>query len=195
MKTDEIRAVLAACRENRALCRTYMKYDQYYRYYFILNMSERLFLGALEDDFLLDGFSVRRMRDITKVEVKDDICLEIDRREGLLDKLDAPQIDLSDWRSVFRSLEPLGRNIIVEGERPDGEDSRFAIGRIESVSGLCLYLRHFDADGAWEPEPYKIPYHEITSVTFLSRYVEIFSKYLPPLPENFGKTLPPAPRG
>lgn len=197
MKPEEIRAVLAACKTERALCRAFMKYDSFYRYYFILEMSERLFLGAQEDDFLLDGFCIRRVRDIKKAEAKNDVYLEIARREGLLDTLGtlaAPAVDLRDWRRVFRSLEPLGHNLIVESERPDGEDSQFAIGRIESVSGLCLYLRHFDGDGVWEPEPYKIPYHEITSVTFYSRYVEVFSKYLPPLPENFCKVLPPAPK-
>lgn len=195
MKPEEIRATLFACKAERTLCRTYMKYDRCYRCYFLLDMSDRLFLGALEDDFLLDGFCIRRLRDVKKAEAKNDACLEIARKERLLESLEAPSVDIRDWRSVFTSLEPLGHNVIVERERPEDEDSLFAIGRIESVSSLCLYLRHFDADGVWEPEPYKIPYHEITSVTFFSRYVEVFSKYLPPLPENFGKALPIAPRG
>lgn len=37
---------------------------------------------------------------------------------------------------------------------------------------------HFDADGIWGKSPIKIPYAEITNITFSSRYIEIFSKHL-----------------
>ncbi|MEN6595504.1 MAG: hypothetical protein ABFC31_11230 [Clostridiaceae bacterium] len=193
MTKQEIRDAFRACMEQRMLCRTFMKYDDFYRYYIPLAMNERFFLGAEEDDFLLDGFSIRLFRDVKKAVVKNDICLDIARREGILDQLADPDIDLSNWRSIFLSLEQRQKNIIVEGERADAAEPQFAIGRIERVTAKHLYLRHFDGDGLWQEEPYEIPYTEITSVTFGSRYVEVFSKYLPPLPENFGKALTRAP--
>ena len=45
-------------------------------------------------------------------------------------------------------------------------------------------MYHFDADGIWENEPYCIPYTEVTSVTFRSRYVDTFSKNIPASPKN-----------
>lgn len=187
MTKQQIREVFRACMEQKMLCRTFMKYDDFYRYYVPLGMNERFFLGAEEDDFLLDGFCIRLFRDVKKAEVKNDICLGIIKKEGLLDHLITPEIDLSRWQTIFLSLSGIGRNIIVEGERTDHAASQFAIGRIERVTAKCVFLRHFDGDGIWQKEPYEIPYSEITSVTFGSRYVEMFSKYLPPLPENFGQ--------
>lgn len=188
MTKQQIRAIFQACMEQKMLCRTFLKYENFYRYYFPLRMTERFFLGAEEDDFLLDGFCIRLFRDVTKAEVKNDICLDIAKKEGLIDLLAAPEIDLSSWQTIFLGLAGTGRNIIVEGESAEPDSAQFAIGRIERVAKNRLFLRHFDGDGVWQYEPFEIPFAEITSVTFGSRYVEVFSKYLPPLPENFGKT-------
>jgi hypothetical protein len=188
MTKQEIRGVFAACMEQKMLCRTFLKYDGFYRYYFPLRMTERFFLGAEEDDFLLDGLCIRLFRDVKKAEIKNDICLDIAKKEGLIDLLTAPEIDLSSWQTIFLGLAEMERNIIVEGETAEHDRAQFAIGRIERVAKNRLFLRHFDGDGIWQNEPYEIPFTEITSVTFGSRYVEIFSKYLAPLPENFGKT-------
>lgn len=38
-----------------------------------------------------------------------------------------------------------------------------------------------DADGVWIDELFEMPFSQITSITFGSRYVEVFSKYLPPI--------------
>ena len=187
MTKQQIREVFRACMEQKMLCRTFLKYDGFYRYYFPLGINERFFLGAEEDDFLLDGFCIRLFRDVKKAEIKNDICLDIAKKEGLLDLLTMPEIDLSNWQTIFQCLSSMGRNIIVEGENAERGGAQFAIGRIERVAAKCLFLRHFDGDGVWQEAPYEIPYSEITSVTFGSRYVEVFSKYLPPLPENFGR--------
>jgi hypothetical protein len=40
-------------------------------------------------------------------------------------------------------------------------------------------MRGFDADGIWDEEPTEILFSNVTSVTFGSRYVEVFSKYVP----------------
>ncbi len=76
------------------------------------------------------------------------------------------------------------KNIIVEKENLNDDESEFVIGRIERVYKEFAYVRHFDADGVWQDEPYKIPYSEITSVSFGTRYVDIFSKYLDEIPSK-----------
>jgi hypothetical protein len=171
--------------EQRKLCRTFLSYDRACRYYFPLKQNEKFFLCAEEDDFILDGYSIRRFRDVWNTEVKDDICLEIAVKEGLIDHIIVPSIDISDWETIFTDLQKNRKNIIVEHESPDDNASQFVIGHIESVYSRVVYVRHFTGDGIWEPVPYRIPYSSITSVTFGSRYIEIFSKYLPPLPDNF----------
>lgn len=181
MKKYEMKALLAGAIHPAKLCRVFLTYDRNYRYYFPLKISDRLFLGAEEDDFILDGYSIRRFRDVEKIEIKDDKCLEIDRAEGLLDQLVTPDVDLTDWRSVFASLDKISCHIIIQRERLDEENELFAIGRIMRVMSRHVLLKHFDADGNWQEECWAIPYSQITSVTFGSRYVEVFSKYLPPI--------------
>jgi hypothetical protein len=136
-----------------------------------------------EFDFMLNGYSIRRFRDTTAVEIKDDKCLEINILEGNIDKIIVPDVDITNWESIFISLKKIGKNIIIEKESLNDSETEFFIGRIESVHSKFLSFRHFDADGIWEEEAYKIQYTKITSVTFGSRYVDIFSKYLKPLPE------------
>ena len=68
--------------------------------------------------------------------------------------------------------------MIIEKENSDYDKCEFAIGRIKKVLKTKVIFSHFDADGIWQDEDYEIPYSQITSITFASRYVEIFSKYV-----------------
>ncbi len=178
MKKSEIKALIASAVEPRELCRVFFNYDYSYTYYFPLIVSDKLFLGANEDDFILDGFSIRRFRDVKRAELKDDKCIEIIKAEGILDGLQIPDVDVTDWYSVFMSLARLNLNIIIEKESLDDDEWEFAIGRIEKVLKSKVIFKHFDADGVWQDDFCEIPYSEITSVTFGSRYVNIFSKYV-----------------
>ena len=178
MKKSEIKALVASALEQKNLCRIFFKYDINYRYYFPLITSDKLFLGANEDDFILDGFSIRRFCDVKKAEIRNDKCLEIIRSEGILDNLQIPQINITDWHSAFMSLSKLDFNIIIEKESIIDDACEFAIGKIERVLKTKVIFKHFDADGIWQDEFYEIPFSQITSVTFSSRYVDVFSKYV-----------------
>ncbi len=182
LTADEIRIVLASAIEDPKICRVHFDYDPNYFYYFPIAVGKELFIGANEDDFSIDGYTIRRIEDIISVKIKDDKCLEIDIAEGLLDELDIPEIDISDWYSVFRNLKAANENIIIEKESDVPEECQFAIGRIAEVHGDFLLLREFDAEGYWLYDNTIIPFSQITSVTVNSRYVRVFSKYLPPCP-------------
>lgn len=187
MTKTKIKEVVANCLIQKKLCRVFLRYDINYRYYFPLIYSDKLFLGAEEDDFILDGYAIRRFKDVTKAQIKDDMCEKILNLEGIVDSISVPEIDLTSWETVFKSLKKIDKNIIVEKESLDDDECKFVIGRIEKVYKKFAYIRHFDADGIWQDEPYKIPYSETTTIVFASRYVEIFSKYLSNLPDNFSK--------
>lgn len=178
MKKSEIKAVISHGVNQRNLCRIFFRYDINYRYYFPLISNDKLFLGAEEDDFLIDGYSIRRYVDVTKVQIKEDKCLEILQKEKIIDNIQTPNVDISNWETVFSSLKKMNKNIIVEKESLKDNECEFVIGRIDKVYKKFTYVYHFDADGIWQEEPYRIPYTAITSVSFGTRYVEIFSKYL-----------------
>ena len=86
---------------------------------------------------------------------------------------------MADSFYIFTENE---KNIIVEKESLNEDECEFVIGRIEKIYKKFVYVYHFDADGVWQDKPYRIPYAEITSVSFGTRYVEVFSKYLEEFP-------------
>lgn len=165
--------------EPQRMVRILFHYAEFDRYFFPLAVDKELFLCTEESDFLLDGFTIRRIRDVERIEPREGIYTEIMRREGFLNDLKTPEVNISCWQAVFRSLQNMGRNIIVERESLDG-DSLFAIGTIQAVGEDRVLLLPFDADGIWQDETLEIPYSDITSVSFDTRYINVFSKYLPP---------------
>lgn len=181
MKKSEIKDLMKQAIEPHKICRVSLKYDVYYRYYFPLIVGERLFLGAEEDDFILDGYSIRRFKDVKKAEIKDDKYLEIIHAEGLFENLVTPSVDITDWETALLSLQKIGKNIIIEKESVNEDETDFAIGRIIKVLKNKVLLKTFDADGIWGDQLQKISFPQITSITFGSRYVDVFSKYLPPI--------------
>lgn len=178
MKKSEMKELIRSAIEPQNLCAVRFKYDLYNRYFFPFRASDKFFLGAEQDDFAIDGFSIRRFCDLTKVRIINGKRVEIIKKEGLLDELTAPDIDLTDWHSVFLSLQTINKNIIVEKESLNDDEWEYAIGRIEKVLKSKVVFRDFDADGIWQDIPLEIPFSQITSVTLGSRYVEIFSKYV-----------------
>lgn len=153
--------------------RCYFKYGVYYRYFYILDCTEKLFLGAEEDDFLLNGFHVRRISDMKKIEIKDDLCVKINKENKLLENTEKPDIDLSSWKKLFKSLKKLNCFIIIENEYTD----MFYIGSIEKVKKNSVVFDPFDADGIWF-DSVEIPYKKITTVIFGDRYSKAFQEYL-----------------
>ena len=100
-------------------------------------------------------------------------CEKSMHRDGVAGQIKAPGIDISSWQSIFNSLRECGEWAIVENEN----EEIFHIGIILKAGKNKLTMREFDADGKWQEET-KIPYKEITSVSFKTRYIKNFRKYL-----------------
>ncbi|KGK82719.1 hypothetical protein DP73_20400 [Desulfosporosinus sp. HMP52] len=183
MKKSEIKELVKSAIEGIKLINAYFRFDANYYNLIPLNSNDKLFLAIKEYDFIFDGYSVFRYKDLKKVKIKNDLCDKILQEEGLTPNIVIPNIDISSWKSVFESLRNFNRNIIVEKRAIDDKDWEFVIGRIDKTYKNFAYLWHFDANGAWEGSPLKVPFSEVTNVTFGSRYVDIFSKYIndPPM--------------
>jgi hypothetical protein len=183
MKKIEIKELVKSASENTKIINAYFRFDTGYYNLIPLVSTDKLFLAINEDDFIFDGYSIFRFKDLTNVKIKNDMCDRILKDEGLTSNIAIPNIDISSWKTIFESLIGLNKNIIVERRALDDEDSEFVIGRIDSVYKNFAYVWHFDADGVWEDSPVRVPYSEITNIKFRSRYVDIFSKYVgePPL--------------
>ena len=159
---------------NTLICRCYFTYDSYYSYCYPIEVNSKFLLGQEEDDFLLDGYSIRKISQLSKVVVKDDKCNKINKKFGITNQVKNPNIDISNWKSIFESLKELNTYIIIEDEIND----EFAIGIIEKVFDNKLYFRSFDADGIWDEDVIEFKYSHITSVSWDTRYANYWKRYL-----------------
>lgn len=176
MKKSKIVKRLSESITPHRMCRVFMDYDgEWYINYFPLKVNEKFFLGAVEFDFQLDGFRICPVSMISKAKIRKDKCLEIDVSEGVVDQLYTPKVNISGWKQIFRSLKEMNRYITVGVEDFD------YIGAIVGIKKHSVILKVFDADGVWQDEPVKIRFKDIQMVSFASRYVDVFSKYVPKL--------------
>jgi len=178
MKKSEMKELIKSAAENINVINAYFRFDANYYNLIPLTLNDKFFLAINEDDFIFDGYSIFRFKDLTKVKIKNDMCDKILKNEGLTSNIIVPNIDISSWQSVFERLKNINKNVIVEKQTIDGKNSEFIIGRIENIYKNFAYVWNFDADGVWDDSPTRVPYSEITNIIFASRYIDTFSKYL-----------------
>ena len=174
MKKQEKIDLIALGIRKTQLLRMYFRYDENYFYYYPNAVNERLILAQEEDDFQLDGYHIRRISDLKKAEIKDDLCPEINRWKGITGKICNPGIDLSSWQRIFESTQLKNTCVIVENEA----ERDFYIGYIKSASARCVSLYYFGANGQFETDPVDIPYSKITHVAWDTRYSTTWHQYL-----------------
>lgn len=156
------------------LCGCIFDYNDDCCYYYILEYSDKLLLAIEEDDFILNGFMVRKLSDLQKLEIKDNVCAQINRKNRLLDNVLKPEINLDSWKSVLESLALSEQFLIIENEK-NGDDF-FYIGRIKEIRKSDVLFSYFDADGIWCGDV-EIPYSKITGITFGDRYSKTWQQY------------------
>ena len=103
----------------------------------------------------------------------DNATVEINRRNGILDELEPPRVDLTSWETVFRSLEKTDLYIVVQNEYR----GFYRIGKIKKIKKSGVVFKSFDGDGVWQPK-IKIPFSDITTVQFGNRYSMYWREYL-----------------
>lgn len=142
-------------------------------YYYVLDFNERLCLCACENDFILDGFEINRVKDMERVELLDNATVDINKRNGLLEGLETPAVDITSWKTAFESLAKTELFVIIENEYR----GFFRIGKIKRVKKKSVIFKSFDGDGVWQPK-IKIPFSDITTVRFGNRYSTYWKAYL-----------------
>lgn len=178
MKKCDIKLLINSSIVQRQLCRVRFDYDDNTWFIFPLLANDKMFLCANEEEFMLNGYSIRRFKDVEKAEYQEGKIFSMIQAEKIDERISVPNIDMSDWQTIFTSLKEQDKNIIVENEKAEENEDSFVIGRIIKATKTKVVMQHFDAEGIWEEELYEIPYSKITSVSFNTRYVDIFSKYI-----------------
>ena len=178
MKKEEKLKLLNCCKGTYKICRCSFKYSKSNYYYYVQDVSEKFFISLEEDDFIVDGFEIRKISDLKALEVRSDVCTQINEENKLLENKECPHINLNSWKDIFDSLFSLDMLVIVENEELDYDKSDFAIGKIISVNNNNVEFKGFDPNGNWYDGIVVIPYRYITSVTFNSRYCNVWEDYL-----------------
>ncbi len=174
MKKQEKIDLIKTGVNDTVICKCCFTYDKNSFYYYPHAVNDKFILGQVEDEFLLDGYCIRKISHLKKVEAKNDKCDEINKIFGVADNIKKPDIDINSWQSIFNDLKAL--NVFIEIE--DEFNGQFAIGVIEKVTKNKLYFKSFDADGLWDEIPLEIPFSEITSVKWGNRYANYWQMYM-----------------
>jgi len=177
MKKEMVLARLNRAVEERLLCRVHLKKAEYEINCWPLKLSDDMVICALDIDFLINGYGAYPVDRIDRVIIKDDLCREYSRREGLLDEIVVPDVACDSWQALFASL---GEKQLVGIERknaPTGENA-FAVGRVVKAGKKKVQLLCVGSDATWEEDVWRIRYRDIVEVTFADRYLTVFGKYV-----------------
>lgn len=174
MKKQEKIQMLQQGIAEKEICRCYFSYEPSFFYCYPNAVNDKFILGQEEDDFTLDGYFIRKISHLKKVEIRADSCNAINRMIGTADQVMHPGIDISDWQSIFAGLSQLDTFVIIE----DQIGGQFAIGSIEKVLKNKLYFKKFNAKGIWDEDTWEIPYSQITGVEWGTRYDVHWKQYL-----------------
>ncbi|TCZ70440.1 hypothetical protein [Flaviaesturariibacter aridisoli] len=149
---------------------------------YLLVFSTDLLLLQREDEFLLNGYSVLRRRDLEGIRCGpyEKTLHKILRAEGVLEGTFGiePPLPPDSWPDLFRALKRRDLHVIVECE--EEEEPGFFIGPVELVSLHSVGVQTYDPDGQLAGQWSIIPFENITKVTFGDRYTTVFRKYLKP---------------
>lgn len=177
MKKEEKMSCLSQSVGTYNNCKCFFKYSDNRFDFYILDYSEKLMLCIPECDFAIDGYEIRKISDLKKVEVQDNMHVKICKKKGLLNGVKKPDLDMSSWRAVFESLESFEGYVIVENENTDRDGDFFYIGIIKKVKRSSVMFSYFDADGVWYDDV-EIPFSQVTRVSFGDRYSTTWYEYL-----------------
>lgn len=177
MKKSKKLEIISLAKGTYDLCRCYFEYHANYWYFYILDYSEKFLFGIEENNFLLDGFQIRKISDLKKVEIKNDLSTKINKDRQILKKVPAPSVQLSSWYDIFCSLSKNTKYLIVENEHEKKNGSYFYLGKVKKIKKSSIIFSPFDADGKWFDDV-ELPFSEITSVTFGDRYSKTYGEYV-----------------
>ena len=145
---------------------------------YIVDYSKNFVVIQESDDFKLLGFNIFPTQHISRIRYnnQDRYYDKILAWENEKDKLGLrTKVDLTNWKTIFKTFQKKKKNVIVECENPDIET--FTIGTVKRVTDKSVFILYFDALGLLDDKPTRIDYDNISKVKFDDRYIEIFSKY------------------
>ena len=179
MKKQEKLDVLNKGAAEKLICRCSFECEAYDVYLYPCDVNDKFLLAREEEDFLLNGYCIRKLSRLKKVELRRDKCSEIARLFGVTDGVTRLDMDFSSWRAALTSLMSMDSYAEIETD-----DGAFCIGRITGAGRSSALIRCFDADGVWADVSTEIPYSRIVTVKWDTRYGKYWRMYLDRTSDN-----------
>lgn len=88
--------------ERTSLCRCLFAYDQHDFYCYPNAVNDKFLLAQKDDDFLLDGYCIRRMSQLKRVEIRDDTYQRIHALYGIVDQVVNPGLTSAAGSTFLR---------------------------------------------------------------------------------------------
>lgn len=146
---------------------------------YIVDYSDEFVLMREVSDFAVGAYYIFPVSTVSKIRFSktDKYFTKILATEGEVENCKKlHEIDLSNWGSVFKSIQATELTVIVENENPN--DETFVIGPIKKVTKKAVFVRYFSSTGVLNQKPTKIRWDCITLARFDERYANVFSKHL-----------------
>lgn len=146
---------------------------------YVLACNSSFVLMLTVDEFTFTGCHIHPIEHITRVRRNefDKYTDKIVEWEGLKGRIVLNDvIDITSYRTIFTTIKKAKQHVIVECESPEFET--FTIGPITKVSSTAVFIRYFDAAGYLNEDLTRIPFIDISTISFDSNYINVFSKYL-----------------
>lgn len=146
------------------------KLDEEYLRGFVLDYSDTLILlNVLDSNFYLNGFTVVRDIDVTRVRTYDnkDYFLNRALRLKSIKPKRKPRVDLANWKTLLLSAQKLFPLITIHREAISNEVCY--IGKVVSATEKTVTLYDIDPRAEWD-RPYRRRLSDLTKVDFGGGY-------------------------
>ena len=178
MKPSKIKEALNKSIELKQHLSFFRKFTSTRLHGYVLDFTDDFILIHQTDDFKLDGFAVIPLKTIKKVRYSDyeEMYEYIMNEESLLSELGINYtIDLTNWQTIFKSIEGNEKFVIIECEQV--WIKRFLLGKLSKAKRKKVEMLYLEANGVFEEYATEQKYKEITIARFDEVYINLFQKY------------------
>ncbi len=152
-----------------------------------LKVSERWVLLHSKWDFHLDGYTLLRLEDITKIrpDARTSDSQRLLKKERVPEKVGISfDLDISTMQSILRGLRAAGENVTLHFDYPDEEIKCCYLGSPIRIWTKTASFLTIGTDAVWDPEPARVIYEEVSKLEFGDEYLNVYSKYAGKIPET-----------
>ena len=147
---------------------------------FPICFSEEFVLTTIIVDFRDEGYAILRTRDIVDAysNKSDSFIEQICISEGLQDMVQQEYIkEMDSLKQIMFQLKNYDGFVCIQCEH-QLEKCTFYLGKIITVEDDGVNFKDVGMDGIWDDEIHKIPYEEITQISYGDNYSKMFYKYV-----------------